>query len=67
MESKVVVYKTKSRENVNNEAVSMGHNVPILGAAGTGKRSLVKNILQKLQNRKSTQLTVSTDIAACTI
>ena len=62
-----VVYKKKSRENVNNEAVSTGHNVLILWATGTGRRSLVKKIFQKSQNRKYTQLTVSTGIAASPI
>lgn len=49
------------------EAVLAGHNVLILGAAGTGKSVLIRRLSDKLGANKSVAITASTGIAACNI
>ena len=49
------------------EAVVTGHNILILGAAGTGKSFLVKKLFKTLNTKKTTQLTAFTGIATSNI
>ena len=67
MESIYALFRGKMSTSSIEEAVVTGHNILILGAAGTGKSFLVKKLFNTLKTKKTTQLTASTGIAASNI